>query len=331
MGDEREQSVNVSDNSTEAPSNDGGQVEDTARTANDVKNELGNLGYETEEQQDNTGEDFQQEQSTDKSEVYEVGDKEYQSVEEMKQDLQEYHQNEQKYQELRNKLSERNEKAKRAEQYDQFFRENEDVLKLVDQYTQDENLQTLVQAYEKDLINKEQLSQAKQYLSQQQGQMNQQMQQQQRQQQNPQTQQLQQELNQLKQSQQKMVMNEAYDSVKQDFGELEGNYGELIEQENITPEELTKIAGQHSFFKEGRMADNLPDLKKAFNFYVANNPETFKTLQQVAQNDQKNKQQQLKQAQVEQGNTRQQGNSDEGDDLVNDIKRYSSATGGGVL
>lgn len=336
MSDEREQRVDVSDNSTETPSNDGGQVEDTARTADDVKSELGNLGYETEEQQDNTGEDFQQEQSTDTSEVYEVGDEEYQSVEEMKQGLQEYHQNEQKYQELRNKLSERNEKAKRAEQYDQFFRENEDVLKLVDQYTQDENLQTLVQAYEKDLINKKQLGQAKQYLNQQQGQINQQQgqmnqQMQQQQQENPQTQQLQQELQQLKQSQQKMVMNEAYDAVEQDFGELEDNYGDLIEQEGITPEELTQIAGQHSFFKEGRMADNLPDLEKAFNFYVANNPETFKTLQQVAQNDQKNKQQQLKQAQVEQGNTRQQGNSDEGDDLVNDIKRYSSATGGGVL
>jgi len=315
------------DNSTEAPSNEG-QVEDTARTAEDVQSDLGNLGYEDNQQaepQDNFGE--AQEEQTE-SEVYEVGDKEYQSVEEMKQDLQEFHQNEQKYQELRKKLSERNEKAKRAEQYEQFFQQNEDVMKLVNQYTQDENLQTLVQAYENDLINGDQLQQAKQYLSQQQG--NPQMQQQ-GQQQNQMSQQMQQKIQQLEQSQQRMVMNEAYDTVNNDFSELQENYNELIEQEDISPEELTRIAGEHNFFKEGRMADNLPDLKKAFNYYVANNPDTFKTLQQVAQNDQQKKQQELKQAQVEQGANRQQQTSDEGEDLVNDITRYSNFSGGGVL
>jgi len=328
------------DNSVEAPSNEG-QAEDTARSKEDAISDLGKLGFseeeEVEEQQDNINQDFQQEEETsEQSEVHEVGDKQYNSVEEMKEDLQDFYQNEQKYQELRKKLSERDDKAKRAEQYDQFFQQNQDVLKLVDQYSQDEDLQTLVQAYERNLINGDQLQQAKQYLQKEnhskdpQNTSQQQQFNQQNNQQNQMTQQLQQELNQLKQSQQQMVMNEAYQSVETEYNELQENYGELLQEEGINVENLTQIAGQHSFFKQGQLAPQLPDLKQAFNYYVANNPDTFKTLQKVVQNDQQHKQQQVKNAQVEKNSPRQEI-SDEEDTIVDDITRYGNFSGGGVL
>jgi uncharacterized protein YPO0396 len=309
--EERQETV---DNSMEAPSNEG-QVEDTAQseeiTRESVEQELGQIGMgeqTIDENQDNTVEETKEPQPEENK--YTVKGQEYTAEELANQ-----------YAKAREQLSERNEKAKKYEQVENFFKENKEVAEVLKTYNQPE-FQTLYKAYQNGMINKNQLQKAQQYFQQQQ----QPQQQNQQQQINP---------NQIKdfiqQEVQKNTQNiqrvtQAKNKMQNDFKELQNTYSDVMQEMDLDFETLGEYAIKNKYVDDNRM----PDMKKALNHYVADNSDVFSMMQKLAKNDVQKKQAEKSQAEVERPSIKNnEGGND--DSIFGGMKQYINSSGGGVL
>lgn len=293
------------DNANQAP-------EETGQAEISAEEKLGKVmaGEEEIEQEQITEEQPQKEQ-----EKIVVGNKEFDNYEDA---IEEYREKVDRYgdpAELRKKLSQRNDKAKQYEQIEHFFRNNREVAELMQKYQTDENLKTLVQAYENGYVKKDGLEKIKKTLRQQVGQNRPERQN------NPQ--QVEQLIN------QKFDVYRAKMDAKNQFNNLKEKeqYSKYMNDNNLDFDTMANYVAQRQLVdNNGRI-----DMEKALNLYAVENNDINQLINQTAQNDIKKSQQQKKNAQVERPSARQPKTQDNPDipEWAEEALNYDRNSGSG--
>lgn len=304
-------------------------------TKESVVEELSNAGAEEESVTDGEElEETQEQPATEEESMSEeemekivVDGNEFESIEDLKKS----------YKEARKKISQRNDKAKQYEQIQEVFEQRPELEQMIQNY--DENMATLFQAYQNDLIDQQELQKAQQMLQQgmpqnmQQNTPNQNMPNQnpnQMNQQNPNMQNLsQQQIQQMVQQETEKTRQYIEQKMKmeQQFEDLQNEYSDVMEEHNIDLDTLGSYA-----VKLAEVNNEMPDMNKAFKHYIVenSNQDLFELMQRSAEDTVKEQQKQKQNAQVETTSAKQEESSENEDQIFEEMKQYIGASGGGV-
>lgn len=222
------------------------------------------------------------------------------------------------YSEARKKISQKTEKERYAEQVENALKQNPRLAKAM-QLAQDENFATMMTAYEKGLINRDQLQQVKQYLN------NKQNQQQPQQTLTPEKVQ---EMVSQQVSQAQKLMQVQSEMQREYEGLKNSEHGEIMQKYGVEFEPLAEYALSHKLYDENGM----PSMTKALNHYaIDQGPDVFKTLMNMGKNEAQKVNQQKQQAIVESSSNRQQqsNNQTSPEDSFIQMLNLGETSGGG--
>lgn len=216
---------------------------------------------------------------------------------------------------LQTKIGQKSELEKQAEQMQQALEKEPRLAMAIRLAAQDPNFQTVLDMWDKGIINTQQLEMYRQNAQKQQ----------QPQAVNPQ--QIQEMVSQEMEKTQRFL--EAQNSMRQQYQELsQSAYGEILIQNNIDFETLGKYALTHQLIND----NGIPDMGKAFNHYLIDqNPNVYQQLMNMGKNEAQKNNIQKQNAKLETGSLRQgttEQNTSPAEQFMNMIKQAGTSNGG---